>query len=220
MICTLLLFASLWLSAPCAAAWPKLPAPANARVEPVGTQVRHNGIPMRIQRVLTARPPEAVARHYRVALGPRHASERLQDRLILSQGRDDYFVTISIRALRSGETEALVSVADVREARQAAGRPLGVRLPADSAVLSDMESVDAGKRSRQLVLSNAHAIPANLDALSRELAARGMQPDGPPLRQRASEHVQFFKGDKREAQLTLVRRAGETGIVLTMVEAP
>lgn len=202
------------------AAWPQLPLPANARMEPVGTQVRLNGIPMRIQRVLVRQEPEVLIRHYRDVLGPRHAVERLQDRLILSQGRDDYFVTISIRALRSGETEALVSVADVRAARQAAGRPLGVRLPADSAVLSDMESVDAGKRSRQLVLSNAHAIPANLDALSRELAARGMQPDGPPLRQRASEHVQFFKGDKREAQLTLVRRAGETGIVLTMVEAP
>lgn len=219
MIRTLLFSVGLLLGAPCAAAWPELPAPANARVESVGEQLRLNGIPMRIQRVLTARQPEAVARHYRAALGPRHASERLPDRLILSQGRDEHFITVSIRPLGVGVTEALVSVADTREAWQAAGRPLGFSLPAASAVLSDMESVDGGKRSRQLVLSNAHAIPVNLDALLRELAARGMRPDGSPLRESASEHVQYFKGDAREAQLTLVRRAGETRIVLTTVEA-
>lgn len=206
--------------APWAAAWPQLPVPSNARVESVGEQLRLNGIPMRTQRVLTARQPEEVARHYRNALGPRHALEHLPDRLILSQGRDEYFITISIRPLGAGVTEALVSVADAREARQAAGRPLNIHLPSDSAVLSDMESVDGGKRSRQLVLSNAHAIPANLGALSRELAARGMRPDGPPLRQSEAEHVQLYKGDRREAQLTLVRRAGATSIVLTTIEMP
>jgi hypothetical protein len=220
MIRTFIFSVCLLLVAPCAVAWPQLPAPSNSRVESVGEQLRLNGIPMRTQRVLTARQPEEVARHYRDALGPRHASERLPDRLILSQGRDEYFISVSIRRIEEGVTEALISVADSREARQAAGRPLGFRLPADSAVLSDMESVDAGKRSRQLVLSNAHAISANLGALSRELATRGMRPDGPPLRQSAAEHVQIFKGDRREAKLTLVRRAGETSIVVTMIEMP
>ena len=220
MIRTVLFPFCMLLVAPCAVAWPQLPAPSNARVESVGEQLRLNGIPMRTQRVLTARQPEEVARHYRDALGPRHASERLSDRMILSQGRDEFFISVSIRPLAAGVTEALVSVADAREARQAAGRPLNIRLPPDSAVLSDMESVDGGKRSRQLVLSNAHAIPANLGALSRELAARGMRPDGPPLRQSAAEHVQLYKGDRREAQLTLVRRAGETRIVLTTIEMP
>jgi hypothetical protein len=217
---TFLLSVSLSLAAPCAAAWPQLPAPSNARVESVGEQLRLNGIPMRTQRVLTARQAEEVARHYRAALGPRHAAERLPDRLILAQARDEHFVTVSIRTLASGVTEALVSVADAREARQAANRPRGFSLPAASAVLSDMESVDGGRRSRQLVVSNAHAIAANLDVFSRELAARGMRPDGPPLRRSAAEHVQLFKGDGREAQLALVRRAGETSIVLTTVETP
>lgn len=216
------LFSAFLLAAPlCAgAAWPQLPAPPNARIEPIGTEVRLNGILMRMQRVLTAREAEEVARHYRDALGPRHASERLADRLVLSQGRGPYFITVSIRPLAPGLTEALVSVADAREAKETAGRPLGFRLPVDSVVLSDMESVDAGKRSRQLVLSNAHAIPANLGAFSRELAARGMRPDGPPMRQSKTEHVQLYKGDKREAQLTLVRRAGNTQAVLTTIQAP
>lgn len=220
MIRTFLFSVCLLLVAPCAATWPQLPAPPNARVESVGEQLRLNGIPMRTQRVLTARQPDELARHYRAVLGPRHASERLPDRLVLSQGRDEYFITVSIRPLGAGVTEALISVADVREARQAAGRPLGFSLPAESKVLSDMESVDGGIRSRQLVLRNDHAIPANLDAFSRALAARGMRPDGPPLLKSQSEHAQFFKGDKREAQLTLIRREGETRIVLTTLDTP
>lgn len=213
--------AAFLLMAPiCAAAWPQLPPPANARVESVGNQLRLNGVPMRIQRVLAAQKPEALARHYRNALGPRHVSERLADRLILSQGRGEHFITVSIRPLGAGMTEALVSMADTREAKLAAGRALGFNLPAASMVLSDMESVDDGKRTRQIVAHNTLAVPANLDALSRELAVRGMRPDGPPLRQSPSEYVQWFKSDKREAQLTLVRRAGETSILLTMIETP
>lgn len=218
MMRALLFSVYLLLALPCAAAWPQLPIPSNARIEPIGTQVRLNGIPMRMQRVLTAQTPEDVARHYRAALGPQHAAERLPDRLVLSQGRDAYFITISIRPLAPGMTEALVSVADARAARQAGGRTLGFRLPADSVVLSDIESTDAGQRSRQLVLSNPHPIPTNLDALSRELAARGMRPDGPPLRKSESGYAQRFKGDQREAQLVLVRRQGETRVVLTTLD--
>ncbi|MFN3751595.1 MAG: hypothetical protein ACK4SR_09490 [Thiobacillus sp.] len=215
-------FSAFLLAAPlCAdAAWPQLPVPPQARIEPVGTEIRLNGIPMRMQRVLTARQAQEVARHYRDALGSRHASERLPDRLVLSQGRGDYFISVSIRPLAPGLTEALVSVADAREARRAVGRPLGLRLPAESAVLSDMESVDGGMRSRQLVLSNTHAIPTNLLAISRELAIRGMRPDGPPLRATASGHAQLFRGEGREAQLTVFLQDGGTRIVLTMIEKP
>lgn len=212
-----LLFA---LSAPTQAAWPELPAPRGARVENVGEQVRLNGIPMRMQRVLSRQAAGDVARHYRDAMGPRHASERVSDRVILSRPDGDYFLTVSVRPLATGVTEALVSAADVREARRSAGRPLGVRLPADTRVVSDMESIDGDKRSRQLVLTNAHAIAVNLDVLTRELAARGMRADGRPLRREPTAHVQFFRGDGREAQLSLIRQADETAVVLTLIDTP
>lgn len=214
-VAVLTLMVPLWALA----AWPQLDVPAGARVASVGEKLRLHGAPMRIQRVLTAQRPDAVARHYRAALGPRYATAQLQDRLVLSQGRDDYFITVSIRPLGPKLTEALVSIADAREARQAAGRPLGFNLPAASVVLSDIEADDAGKRSRQLVVGNAHAITTNIDVFTRELAARGMHADGPPLRRSAAEHVQFYKGEHREAQLIVMRRDGQTQTVLTMIEA-
>lgn len=203
-----------------AASWPDIPFPDDARVESVGDQVRLNGIPMRMHRVLSRKPPNDLLGFYREALGTRHAEQRLPDSRVLSQERNHFFITVRLRPLSVNLTEVLVSMSDLQAARNSVNRPLGFKLPADSAVLSDMESTDAGKRSRQLVASNRHAIPTNLDAFSRELAARGMHPDGPPLHKSASEHVQLYKGDKREAQLTLVRREGETGVVLTTIDTP
>lgn len=215
----LALVAVLWASAGWAA-WPEIPAPPGSRVESIGEQVRLNGVPMRMQRVLSADKPKAVIEFYREALGTKRAEEKLPDGLLFAQGRGDYFVTVRVKALGPSLTETLISVSDAHAAQGAADRPLGFQLPADSQVLSDMESTDAGKRSRQLVLNNRHGIETNLQAFTRELAARGIRPDGVPLRKTAAEHVQLYKGDQREAQLTLVRKDSETKIVLTTILNP
>lgn len=214
-----ILIATLLGSAP-AVAWPDIPFPGTARAESIGEQVRLNGIPMRMQRLLSRKSPNELAGFYRDALGVRRAEQHLRDIHILSQERNGFFITVSLRPLSANLTEVLVSTSDLRAARNLANRPLGFRLPAESVLLSDMESMDSGKRSRQLIVSNHHAVPTNLDAFSRQLAVRGMRPDGSPLRESASEHVQFFKGDGREAQLTLFRREGETHIVLTTIDNP
>ena len=202
------------------AAWPDIPFPRGAQIESIGDRVRLNGIPMRMHRALSSLSPKELLDFYRDALGKRHAEQHLSDRHILSQEQSNYFTTVQIRPLAANVAEILVSTSDMVEAKQAANRPLGFVLPLDSMVLSDMESTDAGKRSRQLVVSNQHDLETNLQALTRELAARGYRPDEAPLRKSKSEHVQLFKGDKREAQLTLVRRDNQTDIVLTTILAP
>lgn len=201
-------------------AWPEIAFPREARVEAIGDQVRLNGVPMRLHRVLSSQSPNQLIAFYRDTLGPRHAEQALPDSFILSQGRDNFFITVKVKPLSAKLTEVLVSVSDAAEARRAANRPLGFGLPANSVVMSDMESVDAGKRSRQLVVSNDHAIDTNAQALTQELAARGYQPDGAPPRHTDAEYVQRFKGEQREAQLILVRQGGKTNMVLTTILNP
>lgn len=207
-------------SAVAQAAWPEIAFPRGARVEAIGDQVRLNGVPMQMHRVLSNQSSKELINFYREALGTRHAEQGLPGSHILSQERGDFFITINIRALSAKVTEVLVSVSDRIEAKRAANRPLGFSLPANSTVMSDMESVDAGKRSRQLVVGNRHGIDTNVQALTQELASRGFKPDGAPLRHGQTEHVQLFKGEQRDAQLTLVRKAGKTHIVLTTIQNP
>jgi hypothetical protein len=202
------------------ATWPTIASPQGARIEAIGDQIRLNGVPMRMQRVLSSQDRKEVISFYRETLGPRHAEQGLPGSFILSQEQGDFFVTVNIRPLSAKVTEVLVSVSDRRQAKLAVGRPLGFLLPANSKVMSDMESVDAGKRSRQLVVSNTLSIETNVQSLTRELSARGFQPEGGPSKDTQTEHVQLFTGSQREAQLTVVRKANQTHIVLTTIQNP
>ncbi len=213
----LVLFASAAPSAALAEPWPALAHPLDARVESIGDRVRLNGVPMRVTRVVTALPAEAAAAHYRHALGTPVAHAQTGDTQVLTQARGDFFITVSIAPLADGRSEVLSAVADSGAARAALGRPAGLTLPAGSELLSDMESIDGGLASRQLVLINLHSLRTNLDRLSASLAARGLRPDGPPLADRDDALAQAFRGAAGEAQLVLVRRDGATHAVLTLL---
>lgn len=215
-----LLSAALLWAASSQADWPTLPLPPDSRLESVGDQVRLNGIPMRMQRVLSTRKPADIIAFYRQALGARHAEEKLPDGFLLAQGRGDYFVTVRIKRVAPSLTETLVSISDARAAQYAADRPLGLQLPARSQVVSDMESTDDGRLSRQLVFLNRHSIDSNVDFITTALRALGYraQPEGP--RTRTSERVLMFDGHKREARLVAIQKEGVSNLVLTRVWMP
>ena len=59
----------LLLSAAAADPWPELVHPRDARIEPIGEQIRLNGVPMRIARVLSPAPTAVVLSHYQQVLG-------------------------------------------------------------------------------------------------------------------------------------------------------
>lgn len=201
--------------------WPEIPFPEGTKIESIGEQVRLNGVPMRMHRLHLKVNAEKSIRFYRDHLGPRLAEQALPGgERILSQGRGDYFLTLRIRPISERASMALISVSDVRAAKEAANRPLGFNLPADTRVLSDLESTDAGKRSRQLVFRNRLDLETNRQSLARELLARGFQPVNTPSRKKPDSQVIYFQGDRREAQLTLARRDGLTQAVLTTIQTP
>jgi len=209
------------IALPAWADWPEIPYPWDAKVESIGEQVRLNGVPMRMRQVIFNQSTQETVRFYRERLGPKLAEEKLAGgERILAQGRGDYFITLRIRPVSGNTSMALISVSDMRAAREASGRPLGFILPADSRVLSDMESTDAGKQSRQLVFQNQLDINTNRSSLARELQSRGYRPDATPSRKTPDAEVLYFQGEKREAQLTLVRKDGLTQAVLTTIRTP
>ncbi|MHB0916500.1 MAG: hypothetical protein ACYC1G_01880 [Thiobacillus sp.] len=213
-----------WAALLCASAgwagWPELPLPPGSRAESIGEQIRLNGIPVRMQRVLSDDKPKAVIQFYRAALGAKHAEQKLPDGILFAQGRGDYFVTVRVKVLGPSFTETLVSVSDVRGAENAANRPLGFPIPAETQVLSDMESTDAGKVSRQLVLMNNHSIDANVASITKALQERGYEPQSGDTQNLESGRVLMFGGANREARLVVVRKDGASNVVLTTVQMP
>ena len=215
-----LIFGALFCFAPSWANWPEVPSPPNSKVERIGDEVRLNGVPMRMQRVLNKGKPSEIIEFYRAALGPKHAEEKIPGGMLLAQGQGDYFVTIRVRGLSPTLTETLVSVSDARRGREAANRPLGFPIPADTQVLSDMESVDAGKSSRHLVLTNNHSVNSNVNFLTGTLQARGYTLQAGETQNLAAGRVLMFGGANREARLVVMRKDGASNVVLTTVQTP
>ncbi|NTV93984.1 MAG: hypothetical protein HGA75_01020 [Thiobacillus sp.] len=202
------------------AAWPEVPFPPDARIESLGEQIRLNGVPMRMYRVFHGENAGRVATRYRDWLGPRLAESRLLGDRVLSQGRGDHFITVRIHPLSDTDAMALVSIGDVRAARQSADRVPGFRLPPESTVLTDLESVDGGRSSRQLVGQNRIGLKTNLRLIEAELARRGYRPDPVAAPDGTGSIVRLYGGAGREARLVLMHEDGLTRIVLTTIQSP
>lgn len=199
--------------------WPHLPQPQHANVESIGERVVLNGVPMQMHRILSQQNPKHLQQFYQRHLGPNHTMTILDGGILLAQGRDQHFITIRITPLGNGVTEALTTVSDVAAARANQGRPLGINLPAQSKVLSDMESFDQGKTARQLVYQNHYSIDINITYLVDVLKQRGYQLQPQSRTHAVGRNTRLFAGNKREARLVVMPTAQGSNVVLTMEQS-
>lgn len=198
--------------------WPNLPYPANAKVEYIGKQVRLNGVPMRMQRVLSGQSPQNLLKFYKQALGNKHAETEFLGGWLLSQGRGDYLITVRVTELSPTLTETLLSISDLRSAKANAGLHLGYTLPATSMLLSDMESVDTGRSSRQIILNNQHSVDTNAAFFINTLRKKGYELQANYSNSTPNSKSFMFEGNKREAQLVIVREDEISNVVLTTIQ--
>jgi len=215
---SLLLMCSLWpLFA--FADWPQLPLPRHAHVESIGERVVLNGVPMQMHRIVSQQNPQQLQQFYQRHLGPNHTMTLLDSGVLLAQGKGQHFITIRITPLGNGISETLTTVSDVAAAKANHGRPLGINLPAQSKVLSDMESFDQGKTARQLVYQNQHSTESNINYLVDVLKQRGYQLQQPTNAYGENRNMRLFAGDKREARLVVMPLEQGSNVVLTMEQS-
>jgi hypothetical protein len=205
--------------------WPVLPVPKGAKVEAVGENVRLNGVPMRMHRVLSANSPKSVLSFYRDALSGEITETRVSSQYgrglkthILSQLKDGYFISVRVTKVGPKVTEALLAISDGRKSKSTRGLPLGFALPADSNLLSDMESVDAGKNSRQLVFNNQHSIEANKNFVIDVLQSKGYKLQPQYTRKSTGALSMMFEGRSREAMVVVNKVSEmETSVMMTTI---
>lgn len=200
--------------------WPKIPFPADARIESIGENVRLNGVPMRLYRVWSRTSDQSVIQFYRSALGAKSVERSLLGDRLFAQALGDYFLTVRIRKRAADLTETWVSISDARAARESSGRPLGVELPANSRVLSDMESLDAGKSSRQVVLLNRLSSEMNVAFFTEALQAKGLKAENLGSHVGEEGQSRMFKGPSGEARLVVLKKGDFSNVVLTTIQTP
>jgi hypothetical protein len=200
--------------------WPRLQFPDGAKVVTIGEQVRLNGMPMKMYQVFNSKNLEMTTQFYKAALGSKYAKTKVAHGLVLSQLKANHLITIRITPLNPSLTEVLVSIGDLKAANDNRGRPLGVGLPMDSRVASDMESIDQGKNSRQLVYINRHPLDFNASFLINMLSMKGYQLE--PIRSSSTldSKTLSFEGEKKEASAVIINQNGVSSVVLTTIQTP
>ena len=209
--------ASICWSSLCWADWPSLPYPDKAKVETIGEQMRLNGVPMRMHRVLSGQSVEHTVDFYKKVLGAKYAEAEFYGAHILSQERGNYFITVKVSRLNANLTEILLSISDGRASNTAGSMPQGFVLPSDSELLSDIESLDDGKSSRQLIFNNAHSMQTNADFITKVLQDKGYTLQPKLAIKRPNSISLMFEGSKREARLVVSQDEDGSNAVLTTI---
>ncbi len=188
-----------------AAAWPAPPLPADARVEVVADDMVLNGQPSRVLRFKSAGTPADVLAFYREKFGARHVEHRARDTQVIATRQGEHFVTVQLRPV-GGQVQGTVMTTLLRApGKSATALETEKWLPPTSALLSTMQSVDAGKRSLMVVGANRSSLQANRDHLVAAMGAAGfrvVKEDSHPAGERPAMSVQL-SGSGETVDLTI-----------------
>ncbi len=216
---TVVLLFSLASTPSQATTWPQVDLPSNASVHGVDSVTTIDGLPIKMQGFVSALTVTELARWYRHKLGDDVVENTLGPKLVLGQGKGEYFITVQLEAI-AGKTRAIVAVAHLtagmqqRQATEAANARLLERLPSGTRVVSRLAALDGPRNAIHVVLSNGYGSQVNRDALVRMQLANGLALEH-EARTASDGTTLFFKGSGAEAIAVLTRgRDGKMTIVM------
>ena len=155
----LLLLVSLLAFSAHAESWPSVPLPRGLNTFDIGQQVSVNGLPMHLRGFVSATDSRELAEAFRQSLGKPLVENLFGSKLVLGRLEAEHYLSVQIESAGSG-SRGILAVTHLKAAydNQATTRDNTqrwlTRLPAGSQLLSQMESQDAGKLSRHLVITN------------------------------------------------------------------
>lgn len=195
-----------------------LPVIGGARVaEPIG-EIRIHGIPTRVRHIEADLPLAQVSAHYRRLMGQRHVETRIDDWQVLSRRTGQVLQTVRLRTLAPDLTEGTLSESDLGAASNLADRPLGIRLPADTQLTSDVETTDQGRHSRLLSWHGPMSLTQAAQHVRKELDQRGyrFERELPVDAQGLHGSSLWFAGERREALATITERDTRVTVTLSL----
>lgn len=207
----------------CAADWPRVALPGEVRPFDVGSEITHNGLPMRLQGFVSAVPPERLAEQFRRNLGEPLVENRVGAQRVLGRMQGEFYVSVQIEPAGQGSrgTTAVTHLKAARdnedEVRRQRERWSSRFLPG-SRLLSQTASRDGARLATHLVFSNTHGEAQNRDGLAALMQGEGLALEREGQAEGEAGRVLFFKGQGKEAVATLHRDGnGRTTVVLNVV---
>jgi hypothetical protein len=157
--------------------WPPLEMPAGARAESVAGDLVLNGKPCRIARFQVQGGLDEVLQFYRDRFRATRAVEtRVKNQPVIATRRGDHFITVQLEPLAGTVRGTIITTALRRDAGAvSASRDTEAWMPADTIVVSALQSSDAGRRSVTVVGINGNSIAANRSHVVGAVQQRGFR---------------------------------------------
>lgn len=156
---------------------PKISAPEGSGVEPISEAMLINGRRVTLDRITVPQPSAAVVRHYRKALDEKSSGKIVQYQLkgdqIVARRVGEHFVTVQVRKASENASEVWVMTTPMQAPTAAGQLPSYLAVPAGSRVLSNVETVDGGRRAYTVIATADADVSATQDFLKKFLSERG-----------------------------------------------
>jgi hypothetical protein len=187
---------------------PKLAPPEGSHVERLGDAMVVNGRPMAIDHVTVPRPASEVLNHYRKLMddkaGGRVVQRKLMGDQILARKIGVDFVTVRVRDTATGFSDVWIMTTPMQPPSAPGVLPSHLALPAGSRILSNVETLDGGRRAHTIIATAETGVSATQDFLTRSLGERGFTlVTSDKQRQDASRRVLLFQRGTEDVMATI-----------------
>lgn len=203
---------------------PPFQLPLRGKAEWVAPDMRLNGVPMQIKRLVTDDSPQQVIDFYKNRWGPepqRYHEYTVGDWQAIATVLGDCFYTVQAK-VENGGTVALLGVSSPPSGSSQSTPGAGFPAMSGSDVVDDINHYDGPKTARTLVLTNAFSPLVNLkfyrDALGHGDWTTVMDRDVDTGK--GTAYVMVLRQGRREANITITSALEGTMVLATIVENP
>ncbi len=195
--------------------WPDIDTPPGAQVQTIAPDVMLNGQRSRILQIDVSAGTETLAAFYRKRFGARRVENTMGDTVVIATREGGFFHTVQIRRRDAQGAQATVVSTSMAQpiSRSKALQDTQSWLPADTAVVQSMESVDGGVRSVTMTAANAQSVQANRDLLLQASQQRGFrlvrEEKVPAARPALSDGISLWLESPQEHAMVVVADVSE-----------
>jgi len=159
---------------------PDLPAPPRARVQWVGSDVRLNGMPMRIRKFEVDRSEESVLRFYRRRWRRPQANDLPGYKegvygpwRIITRLEGKYLLSVQVQSSGAQRSWGYLGVSRIPDPKDLSALGAGFPRMRGSRVINQVTSRDPWKRGRTLVITNRFSVQSNANFYRNHFRNRG-----------------------------------------------
>lgn len=207
-----------------AQAWPEVRLPEGAAAEIVAPDMVLNGARSRVLRFHTGQTEAEVLDFYRRQFGAERVENTVRGLRVIATKTGEHFVTVQLRPAGPHAVEGTVMTTLLQggPVRSAVASDTEKVLPADSHVLSRMQSDDAGQRAVLVTAANANSLQVNRDHVLKGLQDRGfrlVREDAAAVQGHASISLVLVSGSE-EASVSIADAGRYRSVVIQRTKEP